>query len=206
MYYDPKMIVGVNDFFAYLTLITEKISLPVKVRREILTLLGNLKGKHVLEFGCSVGSLTLHLADEVGDKGKVFATDLSARELVIVRRRVARKGHKHIEVLHDPFLHSRVHHHLPHVDCVVSVGMIGYIQKVEHVLKGLNERLKIGDRIVVLDYDKFFHIIPNIPWLASDRKIKSVFNHCGFNVGIIRKTGIAWQYIYIYGVKDRNVS
>lgn len=205
MYHDPKMIVGVNDFFAYITLYTEKIFLPIKVREEILLLLGDIKNKSILEYGCSVGGLTLHLAEAVGPTGKVFATDLSERELVIVRRRIQREGHTHVEVMHDPLLHSRVHQHVPNVNGIVSVGMMGYVQQVEHVLRGLNRRLKHGDRIVVLDYDKFFYFIPNIPWLSSDDEIKKVFNTCGFNVGVVRKQGRFWQYIYIYGIKERDV-
>lgn len=205
MYHDPKMIVGVNDFFAYVTLFTEKIFLPVSIRNEILSLLGNIHNRIVLEFGCSVGSLTLHLAEAVGPKGKIYATDLAERGLVIVRRRLERNHHKHVEVLHDPFLHSRVHDHIPKVNCVVSVGMIGYLQDVERVLSGLNKRLEVGDRIVIVDYDNYFYLIPNIPWLASDSKIKNVFEKCGFNVGVIRKQGMLWQYIYIYGVKSIDV-
>jgi len=206
MYHDPKMIVGVNDFFAYITLFTEKIFLPMRVRKELLFLLGSVKNQKVLEFGCSVGSLTLHLAEVVGPGGKVFATDLSERELVIVRRRLEHKGHSHVEVMHDPNLHSRVHKYVPEVDHIVSVGMIGYVQEVEKVLLGLNSRLKVGGRIVILDYDKFFYIIPNIPWLTKDAEIKHIFKKCGFNVGVVRKRGIAWQYIYIYGIKEKNLT
>ena len=67
MYYDPRAIRIIDDFLAYFTLFTERIALPVKVRKEIVRLLGNIKGKTVLEFGCNVGTLTMDLAEEVGD-------------------------------------------------------------------------------------------------------------------------------------------
>ena len=81
IYYDPDAIVKVNDALAYFTLITERFILPKSVRKEILTLLGDIKNKTVLEFGCSVGTLTLHLAEKVKPNGKIFATDLSKKIL-----------------------------------------------------------------------------------------------------------------------------
>ena len=64
-YYDPDFIIRVNDALAYFTLLTERFILPSNVRKEILTLLGDIRSKTVLEYGCSVGTLTLDLAENV---------------------------------------------------------------------------------------------------------------------------------------------
>src|SRR3989338_10763195 len=58
MYYNHDFIIGVNDALAYFTLITERFILPKSVRNEILLLLGNIRSRTILEFGCSVGTLT----------------------------------------------------------------------------------------------------------------------------------------------------
>src|SRR3989339_918659 len=100
LYYDPRFSRFVDDILAYLTLWTEKIALPKKIRKYIIHLLGNVKGKVVLEFGASVGTLTLHLAEEVGKNGKIYATDYSKQELNIMRRRLEKRGHSHVTVLH----------------------------------------------------------------------------------------------------------
>ena len=63
----------------------------------------------------------------------------------------------------------------------------------------------MGSKICFVDYDKFFDIIPNAEWLGSDDKIKEVFHNAGFKVSVIRKQGFAWKYIYIYGIKIRNI-
>jgi ubiquinone/menaquinone biosynthesis C-methylase UbiE len=206
MYYNPKTIRFVNDIFAYLILFTERIALPLKVRKEIIELLGNIKGKVVLEFGCSVGTLTLHLAEEVGPNGRIYATDLSKRETLITQKRMEKKGHKHVFVLHDEKHHSRVHPDVPEIHTVASVGMLGYLQDTNRVLRGLNKRLKKGARVCFVDYDKFFEIIPNVEWLSSDKKIKRIFSRAGFKVDVKRKQGFAWKYIFIYGSKVKNVS
>jgi len=206
MYYNPKMIRFVNDIFAYLILFTERIALPLKVRKEMIELLGNIKGKVILEFGCSVGTLTLHLAEEVGSNGKIYATDLSKRETLITQKRIEKKGHKHVFVLHDEKHHSRVHPDIPEIHTVASVGMLGYLQDTNKVLRDLNKRLKNGSKICFVDYDNFFGIIPNVEWLSNDKKIKRIFNKNGFKVDVKRKQGFAWKYIFIYGTKVRNVS
>ena len=205
MYYNPKTIRRVKDYMAYFAFLTEGIILPKKRRVEVIALLGNIKDKVILDFGCSVGTLTLLLAEEVGKKGKVYATDLSEGETDITRRRIRRKGYKHVTVLHDAEHHRRIHPNVPNLHTAVSVGMLGYLQDVKSVLTDLNKRLKKRSKVCFVDYDKFFGIIPNKEWLTDDKKIKRIFYASGFTVEVIRKRGFAWNYIYIYGVKFKNV-
>lgn len=206
LYSDPRFSMIVDDFFAYFTLYTERVALPKKIRRYIIHLMGNVKGKVILEFGASVGTLTLHLAEEVGKDGRIYATDYSRQELKIMRRRLAKRGHKQVTVLHDEQHHSRVHPDVPDIHTVVSIGMLGYMKDINRVLKDMNKRLKIGGKICFVDYDRFFDIIPNVKWLSDDKKIMKVFGEAGFNVAVIRKEGFAWSYIFIYGAKARSVS
>ncbi len=206
MYSDPKMIRFVNDISAEFTLLTERISLPLSVRREIIRLLGNVKGRTLLEFGCSVGTLTMHLAEEVGPKGKIYATDISKRVLSIAKKRLEKKGHSHVETIHDAQHHRRVHPKVPRIHTVVSVGTLGYMKDAKNALMDMNRRLKVGSKICFLDYDKFFDIIPAVDWLEDDGKIKQVFSDAGFDVNIERKQGFAWKYLYIYGKKTKNIT
>jgi amino acid transporter len=199
VYYDPKTVILINDFLAYITLFTERISLPKGVRKELIALLGDMKNKHVLEYGCSVGTLTLLLAEEVKPGGKVYATNESKHQLEITKRRVEKEGHTHVHLMQDK--PNRIHPKVPRINTAVSVGMIGSIEREERILYQLNKRLNKGARVVFLDYDKFYDVIPNIEWLSKDSEIKAVFRKEGFDVDVIRKQGIAWQYIYIFGRK-----
>jgi len=204
MYYDPKMIRFISNILAYFVLFTEKVSLPVKIRKEAIRLLGDIRGKTILEFGASVGTLTMHLAEEVGRKGKVYATDLSEKELDILRKRLDKKGHKHVKVLHDIHHHKRIHPEVPNVHHIISVNTLSYL-KARKVLKEMNRKLEKGAKICFIDYDKFFKVIPNVEWLSDDKKIQHIFNRSGFKVNVERKQGFAWKYIFIYGQKTRNV-
>jgi len=204
MYFDPKAIRKVNDLFSYFTLWTEKISLPLWVRKEILELLGNVHNKSVLEYGCSVGTLTITLAEAVGVRGKLHATDISKRDINIVEKRIKKSGYTHVKITHDP-IGNRIHPNVPKIDAVVSVAAIGYTQKVKTVLRHINQRLPIGGKIVFVDYDKFFDIIPNVEWISKNEFIKEKFESSGFKVDVVRKQGFAWQYVYIYGKKVKSI-
>lgn len=202
VYYDPDVIVKVNDSLAYVTLLTERFILPKRVRKEILVLLGDIKNKVVLEFGCSVGTLTVQLAENVKPNGKVYATDLSKKDLIITDRRMKKIGYRHVITIHDEHQVNRVHPDIPNVDAIVSIGMMGYLQDVKKVLKEMNGLLPTGGRIVFVDYADFFKIIPNVGWLSSDETIERLFREAGFSVSVTRKKGLFWNYIYVYGIKS----
>jgi ubiquinone/menaquinone biosynthesis C-methylase UbiE len=201
IYYNPDAIIKLNDALAYLTLLTEKIILPKNVRKEILALLGDVKGKRVLEFGCSVGTLTMHLAESVNPSGRIYATDLSRRDLIITKKRLVKKGDTHVIVVHDEHQVNRVHPSIPHVDAIVSIGMMGYLQDVRKVLKEMRDLLPYGGKIVFVDYADFFGILPNVAWLSNDRVIEKMFRDSGFSVFVTRKRGLFWNYVYVYGIK-----
>ncbi len=201
MYYDPEAIIKVNDALAYFTLFTERFILPKSIRNEIISLLGKVRGKTVLEFGCSVGTLTLDLAEKVKPGGKVYATDLSKKDLVITKKRMKKRGHEHIVVIHDEHQVNRVHPDVPHVDAIVSIGMMGYLQDVKKVLKEMRDLLPYGGKIVFVDYADFFKIIPNVAWLSDNRTIEKIFRDVGFSVFVTRKKGLFWNYIFVYGIK-----
>ncbi len=203
IYYDPDFIIKVNDLLAYFTLLTERFILPKSVRKEILTLMGDIRNKTILEFGCSVGTLTLHLAEKVKPGGKVYATDLSQKDLVITHNRMKRRGHEHVIVIHDEHQVNRVHPGIPPVDAIVSVGMMGYMQDVKKVLREMWELLPYGGKIVFVDYADFFKVIPNVAWLSKDATIEKLFRESGFSVYVTRKKGLFWNYVYVYGIKFR---
>ena len=201
IYYNPDTLIKINDFLAYLTLLTERIILPKSIRKEVLALLGDLEGKKVLEFGCSVGTLTMHLAESVKPNGRVYATDLSRRDLLITKKRLVKRGHSHVIVIHDEHQVNRVHPSIPHVDAIVSIGMMGYLQDVKKVLKEMRDLLPYGGKIVFVDYADFFKIIPNVAWISNDKIIEKMFRDAGFSVFVTRKKGLFWNYVYVYGIK-----
>ena len=201
IYYDPDAIIKMNDSLAYFSLLTEKIVLPKSIRKEVLALLGDVRSKRLLEFGCSVGTMTLELAEAVNPNGKVYATDLSRMDLMITKKRLLKKGHTHVIMIHDEHQVNRVHPSIPHVDAIVSIGMMGYLQDIKKVLKEMRNLLPYGGKIVFVDYADFFKVIPNVAWLSNDKVIEKMFREAGFSVYVTRKKSMFWNYVFVYGIK-----
>ncbi|MCB9362159.1 amino acid permease [Candidatus Woesearchaeota archaeon] len=201
LYYNPRTVAKTNNLFAYFTLLTEEIMLPKRIRRKIIQSIGLKKEHTVLEYGSSVGTLTLDLAEEVGPKGKIYATDISHRCLNITKKRMKKRNHDHVTTLHDHMLAERVHPDIPKVDLIVSVGAISYLKDVDNVLKEMNQRLSEGDRVCFVEYDNFFFIMGNNNWIANNHMITHVFRRNGFQVEIETERGLLWDYLFIFGKK-----
>jgi len=210
LYHDPKIISDVRDVTANLSFFTEAVTLPRRIRNEILKLIGNVTGKTLLEYGCSVGTLTVQLAEAVGPSGRVFALDLSKNDLKITKRRVDRaiwseqdRIYGRVNLLHDPELINRGHPGVPYADVTVSVGMLAYIQDIEKVLKDINALMPDGGKICVIEFVDFFRIIPNVEWLSKNEVIESIFRKAGFSVHVVRKKGLFWNYVFVNGIKSK---
>ncbi len=201
MYYDPKAIKKVTGFLdRYFARITERMIYPKYIRKRVLSKLGEMKRKKILEYGCGTGLLTRHLSRKVTKEGKVFATDFSRRKVKLADQRT--KEHKHVSVFHHGSLdHFKPSTSVPTVDAIVSIGVLSYVQKPDKVLKHLRRKLKKKGKILFLDYDKFFYLIPNVPWIGDKKELRKIFKEAGFNVQIRKKRGILWRYVFIHGEK-----
>ena len=198
--YNPRSMHRINEIFSYLALHAEPLILPSKVKKEIVRLLGDLKGKKVFELGCYTGSLTMRLAEEVGPYGKVYATDGSKLSIDITKGRSMKERYNHVSVTYDKDHLSRVHPDIPKVDCAAAVDSLGYLVDIDNILFEINKRLETGGNICFVEFDKFFYLISNINWLSNDSLIKHIFRRNGFLVNVERKKGL-WQTVYIYGTK-----
>lgn len=205
MYYDTKAIRRAHNYLAYFSLLFEHFTHPKIIKKKTLELLGDIKNKKILEYGCGVGSFTIDLADAVTSKGKIYATDICEKGIALAKKRADKRNHKHVIHIHDPNHHDRIHPDIPKIDNIVSIGILGYIPNVEKVLKQMNKKLNKGSKVVFVDYDKFFEFIPNTEWLGNDKKIRQKFSLAGFDIEIKRERGIAWRYIFIIGKKVKSV-
>jgi basic amino acid/polyamine antiporter, APA family len=198
MFYNPQAIVKVNESLSSLVILGEKLFFPISIRKKILSQMTDLKGKKILEYGCSVGTLTQRLGRLVGKDGKVYALDISKHKVEVVTKRTS--GFP-VQAFHHPHLDD-FRLTLPEkVDGVVSVGVLSYMQKPHKILQSLAKHVKPGGEIIFLDFDKFFYFIPNVAWIENDQKLKDMFKNAGFAVEVERKNGVLWQYIVIYGYR-----
>ncbi|MFH1316139.1 MAG: amino acid permease [Candidatus Woesearchaeota archaeon] len=205
MYYSPESIRRAKNIFARPESIFSKISVPKKIIQHIFEYIGNIEGKRVFEYGCSTGTLTHHLAKAVGKKGKVIATDISEKQIKIAHKKMKKEGHNHVLTIFDPKHMERVNPAVPKIHVIVSIGALSYVKNINKVLREMNKLLKKDSKIFFIEYDQFYDIIPNKDFLKNDKKITDVFKKAGFKVNVEKKQGFAWKYIYIYGIKEKNV-
>ncbi len=201
VYYNPKVTQFIKDMMTPFMVIGDFLTTPPSIRKEIISLLGSIKDKKVYEFGCNVGTLTKDLAAKVGNEGKVYATDISLKNLKVTKKRIDKKGHTNVRFLHDDKHFERTHPVIKNVDAIVSIGSISNIQDMKKVLSQMSKILPEAGRICFVEYDKFFGILPNIEWIHDDETIKKFFKEAGFAVRVIRKRYLFWQHIFIYGLK-----
>ena len=163
-------------------------------------MLGDLQGKNVLEFGCSIGTITRTLAKKVLPGGKIYAFDIIKHNIKVASNHLRKKRHVNF-YYHDNLINFKPKMKLPKCDVLISAGTLSYLQKPQTVLRNLGENIKSGGRVVFMDYDKFFFFIPNVPWISDEKKLRLMFRKAGFDVQVTKKKGLFWQYVYISGKK-----
>ncbi|MBN1377209.1 amino acid permease [Candidatus Woesearchaeota archaeon] len=200
-YYDPDAIIKINNYIAYLKLWFEKILYPIGLRTKLFNLVGEYREKIILEYGSNVGTLTMELAERVGPNGKIYATEMIENNLKILKKRIDKKGHKHVELIYDPHQVNRIHPKIDYADMVFSSEMLSYIQDLEKVLKEIHKILPENGRICFVDYIDFFKIMPNGGHLSDLKKLKKKFLDAGFSINVEKHKGLFWNYIIVYGIK-----
>jgi ubiquinone/menaquinone biosynthesis C-methylase UbiE len=144
----------------------------------------------------------LYLAEAVGPQGKIYATDLSHRNIHLLEKRLEKKGITHVTVIHDEHQVNRIHPSIENVDFIFSVGMMSYMQDVRKILKQMNRILPETGRICFVEYVNFFGFLPDVEWLSDTGKLRSIFREAGFSVNIEKKHGFLWNYLFICGIKS----
>ncbi len=201
-HYDPDVVVKLNDVFAYLSLLFERLLLPKKIGRSIFRHLGDIEGKTILEFGCGVGTLTKELAKKAGEKGFVYATAISYSQLRIAKKRAEKLGFNNIVFIHDIHQVNRVHSAITKADAIVSVGMLGYIQDIKKVLSEMAAIAPNHAKVFFVDYVDIFKLLPNVGWLSDSESLKKAFYDAGFSVKVEKLKGLFWNYLFVYGFKS----
>lgn len=176
--------------------------LPKKIRDEIFYLLGDIKGKYVVEIFSGAGILT----EELVKKAKtVTCIDFSMKDVEILKKRAEKNGWKNLDVIYDPHLVSRVHPEVDYADAVVSVGFMHYSQDFGHFVHHLSSIIPNGGRVCFMDYRNYFWFIPNIGIVREEEKLKKVFEDAGFSTEIIKVRTLFWSGIIVSGIKGKKI-
>jgi ubiquinone/menaquinone biosynthesis C-methylase UbiE len=118
---------------------------------EVIALLELRAGDHVADIGAGGGYFAFHLADAVGDAGRVYAVDVDDDMIEYLRARVAEEGRANVEVIraefHDPLLPDG------RIDLVFSCDTYHHLaERIDYFTK-LRGDLAPGARVAILDFN-----------------------------------------------------
>jgi precorrin-6B methylase 2 len=107
-------------------------------------------GDVVADIGAGSGYMTFHLSDLVGPKGKVYAVDIQAEMLRIIRRRMKNRGITNVE----PVLGAVADPKLPvaGVDLILMVDVYHEFEFPYEMTVAMLKALKPGGRLVFVEY------------------------------------------------------
>lgn len=99
-----------------------------KVRRQTVELLGDVRGRTVLDVGCGTGSNFPLLMPRVGPEGRVLALDYSEGMLAQARKRAQTNGWDNITLIQGD---AALLDGISSVDAVLSVWCLGILHDIE---------------------------------------------------------------------------
>jgi SAM-dependent methyltransferase len=112
--------------------------------------IGIVKGSTVADIGAGSGAITWRLAKRVGPTGKVYANDIQARMLELLRQNMAQRKITNFEtvlgVADDPKLPPAS------VDLELLIDVYHEFSHPQEMLRHLRESLKPDGRLVLLEY------------------------------------------------------
>ncbi len=119
---------------------------------EVVAALGLRPGDTACDIGAGPGYFSLRLARTVGERGRVFAVDVEARILAVLRERVAAAGARNVTPVlaldDDPLLPAAA------CDVVLIVDTYHHFPDGPAYLRKLRAALRPGGRLVDIDFHK----------------------------------------------------
>jgi ubiquinone/menaquinone biosynthesis C-methylase UbiE len=134
--------------------------------------IGVKEGMTVADVGAGDGYFTFHLAERVGNDGKVFACDIDNRALQVIRNKCAEKGIQNISVIlgkeDDPLIPQKS------VDIILMVNVIHLLANASDYLKKLQQNLKANGSLVIVQWDAEKMDSESKGWDPDDRALHTL--------------------------------
>jgi ubiquinone/menaquinone biosynthesis C-methylase UbiE len=154
-------------------------------------------GMRIGEAGAGEGYLTFHLAERVGNRGIVYANEISEGDLETIRNRAQREGLDNIVTvlgeIDDPLFPEK------DLDMVIMVYVLHHLDLPIEFLKNLEGYLKPGAPVVIVekntDSDR-----SHPPQFMTDRQILKTIEDSGYELERTEDF-LPRDTIYIYRIR-----
>jgi ubiquinone/menaquinone biosynthesis C-methylase UbiE len=166
---------------------------------KIMDAIGVKEGMVIGEAGAGGGWFTFYLAERVGDKGKIYANDISESSLMTLRNRAEREGVENIMTVlgevEDPIFPER------NLDMIIMVYVLHMLDRPLEFMENLKKYLKPDGQLVIIELNTSKDR-GHAPSFMSRKQIIDTIQ--GTNYDLERKeTFLPRDTIYILRVKDK---
>lgn len=107
------------------------------------------KGSFVADIGCHEGYLSVHLANRVGDKGQVFAVDVRADRLKVLKENLKDRKLKNVTVIHGDYDNPKLP--INALDVVIIMDTYHEMDDYMKILGHVHKSLKSGGKIIIVE-------------------------------------------------------
>ena len=118
-------------------------------------------GSTVADVGAGSGYMTVKMAKRVGPTGKVYANDIQPQMLSMLRQRLDREKLTNVDLVlggyDDPKLPASA------IDLILMVDVYHEFSEPQKMLRKMHDSLRVGGRLVLLEYRKEDPSIPIRP-------------------------------------------
>jgi len=114
--------------------------------------MGLKEGAAVADVGCGSGYFTFRLSNAVGEKGKVFATEISDKGLKAVAARAKKDNITNIETLKSDPTRTKLARHS--VDAAIIVNVLHHVNKEHRIplTKDIAEAIRPGGSFYIIEW------------------------------------------------------
>lgn len=200
LYLNKKIIINLEGFFSNFNYILEPITIPKRLRKEVIEIIGDFTNKTVLDYGCGTGVLTKEIL-KTNDSVHLLSTDQSSRNVELTKKRIKKLNKNTVLIWQDKDLTSRIDPNIKNIDSLISFNTLGYIRDIDSFLDEMSEKISQFGRFCFIEYCDLFGFLPNSPVFNDLDELKEKFAKHGFIVRVAKKPGFLWNYLIVYGFK-----
>lgn len=166
---------------------------------KIMDAIGVKESMVIGEAGAGRGWFTFYLAERVGEKGKIYANDISKSRLEYLRNRAAREDVENIEIVlgkvEDPLFPEKK------LDMIIMVYVLHMLQRPLEFMENLKKYLKDDGQLVIIELNTN-RDRGHSPSYMSRRQIIETIQKTNYDLER-KETFLPRDTIYILKVKDR---
>ncbi len=165
---------------------------------QIMDSVGIIPGMLIGEVGAGRGHFTFHLAQRVGDDGKVYANDISSNALDMLSSRAERENADNIETVlgnvDDPLFPQK------DLDIIIMVYVLHHVEHPVEMLNNLKKYMKPETRLVIIEKDTQKDR-DAYPHFMSKKQVMETVQQSNFKQEKIQ-TFLPKDVIYIYSLEN----